>query len=406
MKKINEPQSVKCTLYLKGRTEYILKFNKFENERIIRQGYINKDPLTKQFIEMIIRDILNANPRLELYKGFFIITDDKHRIETDNVSLSFYPCFTISFIETDSGNYLNVTLKNKIIQNETILDYLEHYNYDQKIIKAELIGRPFKVSYAKRNYKIDDILFDRNPNNQIINYEGKAITLIEYYEIAHKLKIIDQNQPLILVKRRDSQENLVNLYFIPEFCHLTGLNENISHNYRLLKEIVNLSKIVPQKRFNKTNEFIELLVDSRKDKKYSDNLSAKEKTELYGIEVKRVNNTFTAYYMKDTKLIGGDGKQVNFNDRSFTVYKKSDMRNWLFFYEKINYNAAENLYNTLSKVSKSFGLKISEPEWIEMPNNSQARNWTDVADDYFERGKRDYNFVIFLLGKNDNLIFM
>ena len=180
MKKVEENHIVNCFLHLKGRTEYKITFDKLENERIIKQEDIQKDPLSKQFIEMIIRDILHANPRLEFYKGIFVITDDKQKIETDRVSVTFYPGFTTSFMETDSGNYLNVTLKNKIIQNETVLDYLNHYKYQknkdlQKEIRDELIGRSFKVSYAKRNYKIDDVLFDRSPKLQTFNYEGETI---------------------------------------------------------------------------------------------------------------------------------------------------------------------------------------------------------------------------------------
>ena len=113
--KKEEVFTVTCSLYLKGKTEYTLEFNKCENERIIKQEDIQKDPLAKQFIEMIIRDILHSNPRLEFYKGIFVITDEKHKIETDNVSVTFYPGFTTSFMETEKGNYLNVTLKNKII---------------------------------------------------------------------------------------------------------------------------------------------------------------------------------------------------------------------------------------------------------------------------------------------------
>ena len=67
-------------------------------------------------------------------------------------------------MDTDKGNNLNVTLKNKIIQKETILEYINQYKNNnkegtQKQIKKDLKGRSFKVSYAKRNYIIDDILF-------------------------------------------------------------------------------------------------------------------------------------------------------------------------------------------------------------------------------------------------------
>ena len=35
-------------------------------------------------------------------------------------------------METEGGNYLNVTLKNKILSQETILQFLEKNNYTNK----------------------------------------------------------------------------------------------------------------------------------------------------------------------------------------------------------------------------------------------------------------------------------
>ena len=96
-------------------------------------------------------------------------------------------------------------------------------------------------------------------------------------------------------------------------------------------------------------------------------------------------------------------KKVHSKDRTFPILKKKDMTNWLCFYEKSNYNDAENLYNNLSKASGAFGLKIEEPEWIEMPNRSTAQDWTDTADEYFGGKKNDYDFVVFLLDKNEKI---
>jgi len=410
MKEIKENKSVKCFLFskTKGRNEYIIEFNNFENKRTIEQKDIQKDPLSKQFIEMIIRDILRSNPKLMFHKDVFVMTNHKKDIETKNVSISFYPGFTTSFMETDSGNYLNVTLKNKIIQNESIYEYLNQYknknNKDIKDeIKGELKGRSFKVSYAKRNYKIDDILFDKTPKNTNFNYEGENINLINYYDKAHHLKIKDQNQPLILVRRTGSQGEPISLYFVPEFCSLSGLEDDATKDGFFMKELAKYTKLEPADRVNKTNEFINLLSDKERDPKFPDRLSSKEKCELYGIEVKPVNNLFNAYYMEETKLSGGNNKPVHSNDRTFLVLKKKEMTNWICFYEQNNYDDAESLYNNLNKASKAFGLKIAEPEWIEMKNNSPAKSWIATADDYFGKNKNDYDFAVFLLGRNDKI---
>ena len=50
------------------------------------------------------------------------------------------------------------------------------------------------------------------------------------------------------------------------------------------------------------------------------------------------------------------------------------MVKWLYFYESKNYDDNGNLYNSLSKASKAFGIKINDPEWIEMPNGASAKD--------------------------------
>ena len=89
-----------------------------------------------------------------------------------------------------------------------------------------------------------------------------------------------------------------------------------------MKELAKYTKLEPADRVNKTNEFINLLSDKERDPKFPDRLSSKEKCELYGIEVKPVNNLFNAYYMEETKLSGGNNKPVHSNDRTFLVLKK------------------------------------------------------------------------------------
>ena len=407
MKKVEEPKTFNCFLYNRGKTEYFMEIYKYEQERLIKEQDIKKDPLAKQCIELIIKDILHANPKLEFHKDIFVNTKKQQKIQTDRVSITFYPGFVTSFMETDKGNYLNVTLKNKIIQNETVLDYIKQYRNlgnaeTQKTIREELKPRSFKVIYAKRNYKIGDIIFDRNPRTQTFNHNGETVTLVKYYEEVHKLKVKDENQPLILVQGKDAQGNPHNNYYIPEFCRLSGLEDDATKDGFFMKELARYTKLEPFERVKATNEFIKLLEDPEKANEES--LSSKEKMELYGIKVSPLNELFDAYYMNETQLVGGNNRIIHANNKTFPILVKKDMINWLCFYEKSNYNDAGDLYNNLDKASKAFGLKISEPEWIEMKNFSSAKDWTATADDYFGKGiKREFDFVVFLLGKNEKL---
>ena len=304
---------------------------------------------------------------------------------------------------------MNINLKSKFILKETIYDYLKKFKYKnnkniQNEIKENLERCCFKISYDKRKYKIDDILFERTPMNTTINFKGEIINFVKYYSLVYNLSIKDKNQPLILVRKKDRKKMPINLFFVPEFCSLSLLKGDITKKDRFLfKELGKYSKFEPTERVNKTNEILNLLFDKEKDKDNLDKMNFKEKYKLYGIEIEKFNNFFDAYYMKKTKLYGGNNQEINSNDRVFPIFKKKDMTNWACFYEKNDYNDAKNLYDGLIKASNKFGIKIAEPKWIEMESNSSAKDWTDLADDYFGNNKSDYDFAIFLLGKNCNI---
>ena len=415
-KKIEEMKNVMAVVYSKGRKEYKLLFEKFKTERTIKQEDARKDPLAKQFLELIIRDILHSNPKLEFYKDIFVLTTDEKKIERDEVSITFYPGFTTSFMETDSGNYLNVTLKNKIIQNYSILEYLNYYyeGYQknksiQKEVNDDLKGRAFKVSYAKRNYYIDEINFDLSPKKHSINYSGKTRTLVEYYQIAHEINIKDVNQPLIVVKTTDKQGVSQTSHYIPELCYLSGLEDSETKNGQFMQDLANYTKLEPNERVKKTNEFIKLLDDDSTDEKHP--ISAKKKRLNYGIEIKPVSNLFDAYYMKETKLLGGKIKgknvRVKSTDKTFPVLEKVPMTNWVCFYEKQDEKISYILLDKMIAASKAYGFKITEPEWAVLGNNSKIKAWIDKAEEYFPQDEEsEYDFAVFLVGNDpDNKLY-
>ena len=76
---------------------------------------------------MLIRDILHANPNLIFYKDLFVLRTDPKIIESDKSgdSMTLFPGYTTSFMETEGGNFINVTLKNKILSTQNILTIMD-----------------------------------------------------------------------------------------------------------------------------------------------------------------------------------------------------------------------------------------------------------------------------------------
>jgi aubergine-like protein len=406
MKEIKTQNTFTVILYMGEKYEYTVDVLPFQQQTVIDLTNVDKDPKTKQSIELMIKDILHSNPNLDFYKNLFVNHNDKKTIKVDKIQVNFYPGFTTSFMLTEKGSFLNVTLKNKILSTETILDYLNKERYtdkrNQKKIKENLIGRSFKVSYAKRNYIINDITFEKTVKTMEFPFEGKNITLFNYYKKHYNITIENLDQPLIMVIRKDPQDNETTLYFVPELCHLGGLDDTAIKNGKFMKELAMYTKLIPAERVKKTNQFLNLL-ESTEKKKGKDGKSlpsAKEKTEYYGFDIEPVKENFTACYMTQPMLIAGKNKPIKMNDKVFQILKPIAMEDWLFLYEKHNYNDADNFWNNLQKASKGYGIKISEPEWVEMNDRSNnAEDWTETVNDYMKKNK--YQFVLFFLDRND-----
>jgi aubergine-like protein len=130
-------------------------------------------------------------------------------------------------------------------------------------------------------------------------------------------------------------------------------------------------------------------------------ISSKEKSELYGIEVKALDQLHKAYNMKETILLGNNKTEISTKDKVFDVISKKDMTKWICLYRKSNFNDADKLYKSLSSASRGYKLAISEPEWVEMNDRDDAQEWVKAAYDYM-KGK-EYTFAVFLLDKNDKI---
>ena len=405
-KTITEINNLKSLVFYKNKTEeYIIQFQKGKNQKIIKKDDIYKDSLAKQYIELIIKECLYSNTKLDFFKDIFVMKNEKVTINVSGVKVDFYPGFTTSFVETEKGNFLNVTLKNKIIQQKTVLEYLIENDYKKKEkkeeIKEKLKNSIFKDTYLGKNHKIIDIDFDINPINKSCNYKGQTITIFDYYKKKYNITIKNKDQPLILVCKGPIQEDKNKLYFVPELCVLVGLEEKQIQNGKFMNELSDgKTKLNPNERVKKINKFLEILEDTEKK---PNQLSPKDILNKYEIQIKPVKeDSFNGYYMKTPKLY--DFKENVIEKNVFPVVKKVHLTEWYCVYEKgkENYKNADKFYKAFCSSSKGFGIKIEEPIWIDVPVNSKAKEWIKKVEE-FSDDIDEKTLVLFLV--NDENIY-
>ena len=404
MKKIEEITITKSKL--NNDNEYTITLSKCTKEKMIKDEDFKKN---KNLIELIVKDILLVNPNIERFEDTYILNNTVQDIKP----FKFYQGYKISMIETDIGNLLNVIPTHKLIRSETILKFLEKYDYknnkeDQKEINTKRKGLSFKVCYAKRHYIIDEIIFDRNPSNKTINYEGKSINLIEYYNKAYKKTIKNEDQPLILVRKKGNNGEQVNLYFVPEFCNLININEEDVINSDFLQNISQYTKLKPKDKVKRINAFINLLKDTTENNSL-DNMSSKKKYDYYGIDIIPMD-LIQAYYMKETELTAGQNKIIDVNKYSkgkdkVNLFQKTNMIKWVLFYEDNSDNNEGYIIEKLNLASAKYGLKLNNPLQIKIPKNANAQKWINEVNKYFGKEKREYDFALLLLGGNSNILY-
>jgi aubergine-like protein len=258
---------------------------------------------------------------------------------------------------------------------------------------------------------IYDISFDRNPGNLEFLFNKRKIKLVDYYREVYNIKIKDLKQPLLIVKGNLPQGKNKDMYFVPELCKLCGIDDNITKNGIFMKNLSKKTKFTPKERIEKTNDFLSFLKNEERDPEDKTKQSAKEKAELYGIEIKALENKVYGCYMEKPKLKCASDKlkskeKKDFdpekNDR-FQVLRAKDMKKWVLIYRKWNKKDDNDKYlvDNLKLASKDYGFSIGNPIKGELEDDEGIDDWLNLAEEMVKKEKP--SFVVFLIDNYDNI---
>ena len=103
MKKIENKHTFIAKIYMKGKFIYTVEIQNYSKVKTINDEDIKKDNLTKQLIEILIKDILKSNPNLDFEKGLFVLKGNKTKIESEKVSINYSCHFTLPYFNDGTG---------------------------------------------------------------------------------------------------------------------------------------------------------------------------------------------------------------------------------------------------------------------------------------------------------------
>ena len=259
---------------------YKVTFDRTSNKVNCRN--INKKTIDnikiKSFIENIIKNIFMANNYMVRFdNGSFFDYNSSSKIGNNSKMWSGY---STAVTITESGLYLRINDKNKLITGKTVFDKFEEFRSRYGNMRSEecmrnitdyFKGKVVIAGYGNfRAYRIGDISFDRDIKNTEfeIEKEGKKekINIKDYYKRQYNINIKHDDQPLLIEevpRRRKEEEKIIVRYLIPELCYLTGIDEL---DERERAEIITKSKFQPNQKVEKIEKGFSYLKNKTKKK--------------------------------------------------------------------------------------------------------------------------------------------
>ena len=218
----------------------------------------------KSFIENIIKNIFMANNHMVRFdNGAFF--DYKTETLLGHSGSRIWSGYSTAVTITESGLYLRVNDKNKLITGKTVYEKIEEIRRKSGNMRSEesmraiteyFKGKVVIAGYGNfRAYRIGDISFDRDINNTVFDIEkdGKKdkINIKKYYKQQYNINIKHDDQPLLIEEiprnKRDDEKKTLR-FLIPELCYLTGIDEL---DERDRAEIITKSKFQPNQKVEK-----------------------------------------------------------------------------------------------------------------------------------------------------------
>ena len=380
----------------------------------------------KSFIENIIKNIFMANNHMVRFdSGSFFDYNSSRYIGQHHTQI--WSGYSTAVTITESGLFLRVNDKNKLITGKTVYDKFEefHRKYgnmrSEECMRAILDYFKWKVVIAiygnYRAYRIGDISFDRDIKNTEfeIEKEGKKekIRIKDYYKRQYNIDLKHDDQPILIEevpKRRREDEKVVVRYLIPELCYLTGIDEL---NDQERADIITKSKFQPSEKVKKIEQGFAYLKNKtkKKIKKKDKEVELRSPDEIrmeWGINIGDNFVEVTAQNLPLPKL-DFDGKSEEVSLRYGRFRQQRDLRPVNF--DKNNcmlitfdnlVGAAKQDCNQMTVAGKNLGVKFDLPHLEKIHSRIEEDLLNELRKINYNDGKK---IAIVVLDRNTKNLY-
>jgi len=414
-----------------------IDFNKLDDDEKTNQQL-------KSIIEKLMRFIIMHNPNVIKFKDGTLVNVNPDNIQSlgssgDNSTEKIFRGYMTSIQITENGFYMRINDVNKIISGKTALRKINEIINSSKENNSSISFNEVKnyvneyfaehrtvlAKYGNyRTYKISNINFDKTPSNTSISIKdinGNEVTLnlVNYYNKQYGIKIKDENQALIEVKRpkKGAENEEETIYLIPELVYLTGVEDsNFGKDKSTRNRITSKTKMNPLMKINAIKS-INDLINSDVKKVYKNKKgdqkelkSAKEIKDIYGI---RFGNNLTIQgrlIPQPNLLFNGGNKVVTpknglFRSECPNRTIRLTNNNLFFLYEEREKADCQNVFMNIMQKCRTKGFTFApdfHPKKVAGYSISMTKSWDKISDDLSKALEKNngHEYGIIFLSQN------
>ncbi|XP_046643892.1 piwi-like protein Siwi [Daphnia pulicaria] len=343
-------------------------------------GEIHKDDAAYTTVMNIILRRCLGMLNLTLWKRDYY--DPAAATEIPQHFLNIWPGYVTTIRHHEEGFLLGVEIIHRVLRRDSALDVMQKIRQAggdfQAMCSAELVGKVVMTHYNKRTYRIDDIDFTKNASSTFhLRREDRDITYLEYYKTRYNIEVRQPSQPLLVSRptRRDANRGDDQpIFLLPELCGMTGLTDDQKKNFTLMKDVGNITRVMPDKR-------VESLMRFRK--RLADNPEIQRELNSWGLnfagDIVRIN---ARVIPPQTIQQGGNSFTTQDGDWSRNIQRSKmcvtvELRDWALFTPSSMTQEVKPFIQMVQNVGRGQGFDIPDPVVSQMQMD-RTSNYVDA----------------------------
>ncbi|CAH0747836.1 unnamed protein product [Bemisia tabaci] len=305
-------------------------------------------------------------------------------------NLTLWPGYLTSIRRHEHNILMCTEIISKVMRSDTALDVARscwqqsQHNF-QDVYKAAMLGKTVFTNYNDRYYRVDDVDYKTTPKSTFKMKDGTIISYCDYFQNKWGITIRDLNQPMLIhkSKARELRAGMASfIYLIPELCSMTGLDDGMRSNFRLMKTVAQHTGLCPQERVNKLMAFNHRLrvPEIAQDLTPWNMELAQDLMRFEG----RIQNPMTILLGKK------DEKSINFKVdsradwtsqlRQNPVFDPKHLTHWTVIVIKKSARNARDFVANIRRASRGMGVTFSEPNYQEIERDNIAGFLQGIKD--------------------------